>query len=222
MPTTLNKGLLCGIILFVFLLVVPVGAELVPMSSSSGESNQQAVEYFNQGHYYTVLNQSDNVIASYQKALEIDPNYTAARYNLLFAYYDAGRYEQAIATIDKLLEKSPEYPYIWGKRGDALVQLGRYNEAIESYNKDLKIRPNNFDSSKGRELALQYLSQNLSAKDNVSSQVSSPQATTTNSQILPSEVTSAPGTTTKKAPLIYAPLGAIAILATLSVWRWQR
>jgi tetratricopeptide (TPR) repeat protein len=84
-----------------------------------------------------------NAIASYDKALEIKPDFHEAWNNRGRALDDLGRYEEAIANYDKALEFKPNLHEAWFFRGRALSKLGLKEEEMTSYNKILAIKPDN-------------------------------------------------------------------------------
>ncbi|MCA2814274.1 MAG: tetratricopeptide repeat protein [Microcystis sp. M090S1] len=96
----------------------------------------------------------EQAIASYDKALEIKPDYHQAWYNRGVALGNLGRLEEAIASYDKALEIKPDYHEAWYNRGFALDDLGRFAEAIASYDKALEIKPDDHEAWYGRGFAL--------------------------------------------------------------------
>ncbi len=93
---------------------------------------QKADLFFEQALLYGDAQQYGEEIASYDKALEIKPNYHQAWYNRGIALVNLGRWEEAIASYDKALELKPDKHEAWNNRGIALRNLGRGEEA--SYN----------------------------------------------------------------------------------------
>ena len=88
----------------------------------------------------------EEAIASYDKALEIEPDYHIAWNNRGNSLGYLGREEEAIACFDKALEIEPDYYNAWNNRGVSLAYLGRYKEAIASYDKALEIKPDYADA----------------------------------------------------------------------------
>ena len=86
-----------------------------------------------EGAVFAVARDYTQAIASYDKALEIQPN----NFSIWDVRGDAlrklSRYEEAIASYDQAIAIKPDYPYSWWSRGDVLERLGRYEEAIVSY-----------------------------------------------------------------------------------------
>ncbi|MCC2691410.1 tetratricopeptide repeat protein, partial [Nodularia sp. LEGE 04288] len=93
-------------------------------------------------------------LASYDKALEIQPDYHKAWHLRGNALFNLERYEEAIASYDKALEFQPDYHYAWDNRGVALGNLGRNEEAIASFDKALEFQPDDHQAWFNRGVAL--------------------------------------------------------------------
>ncbi|MEO6863427.1 MAG: tetratricopeptide repeat protein, partial [Microcoleus sp.] len=94
---------------------------------------QKAGLFVEQALLYGDAQQYAEEITSYEKALEIKPNYQQVWYNRGIALVNLGRVEEAIASYDKALEFKPDKDEAWNNRGIALGNLGRLEEAIVSY-----------------------------------------------------------------------------------------
>jgi len=230
-----KRCLLCGIILFVLFTCGPVIAD-----------NLTAEDYYNQGIDYAGLHQYTDAIASYDNATRINPDYTNAWYNRGNALLSLASFKEAVASYDKALSIKPDYSNAWINRGVALSKLARYEDAIASYDKGLAINPDDPDAwfnrgnallfmekyedavasydktlnidtgytnaQQNRVAALNQLGQNLSFPIAQQSQQPTPTMT------LP-PLSQQP---TLKVPLTYAPIGAIALIVVLSLWRRKR
>ncbi len=97
--------------------------------------------WFEQGNISVINEEYEEAIASYNKALEINPDKDEAWYNRGIALNNLGRSEEVIASYDKALEINPDYDAAWYNRGIALDNLGRSEEAIASYAKAIAIKP---------------------------------------------------------------------------------
>ena len=86
---------------------------------------ETAEDFFQQG--YEFVEQGDFVaaIASYDRAIEIKPDYDTAWYNRGSALDDLGRNEEAIASFNKALEIKPDYYPASDNRDNVLRKLGR-------------------------------------------------------------------------------------------------
>ncbi|MEA1911831.1 MAG: tetratricopeptide repeat protein [Spirochaetota bacterium] len=109
-------------------------------SCSSYKYEEELVEtYYNLGNAYSDLGQMDQSAAAFVRALEIDPSFPSAAYNLGIVQIQSGNYNDGIYVLKDLMRNEPDNIIImkvlaWGyfKRGDL-------SRAIEVYEKILKI-----------------------------------------------------------------------------------
>ncbi len=107
-------------------------------------SERKAQLYSEQGNILAAADDYEEALASYDKALEIKPDYHYIWYRRGEALRNLGRYEKAIASYDQALKVEPDYYYPWFTRDNALSNLGRYEEAIASYDQALKVEPDSY------------------------------------------------------------------------------
>ncbi|MBP5973990.1 tetratricopeptide repeat protein, partial [Brasilonema sp. CT11] len=98
--------------------------------------------HFNQGLALYNQGKLDEAIASYRKALQIDPNYATAHNNLGYALKNQGKLDEAIASYRQALQIDPNYAAAHNNLGNALSDQGKLEDAIASYRKALQIDPN--------------------------------------------------------------------------------
>ena len=67
------------------------------------------------------LGRLEEAVASYDKAVEIKPDYHQAWNNRGIALRKLGRLEEAVASYDKAVEIKPDLHDAWGIRGNALL-----------------------------------------------------------------------------------------------------
>jgi len=92
---------------------------------------------FHLGSVCQKAKQYDKAIDAYRQALEMDPTYDKAQYNLALTYMDAGKYEDAADSFDRLVEmEGPSYRAFYSQ-GLSFYYLGRYDDALESYDNAL-------------------------------------------------------------------------------------
>jgi tetratricopeptide (TPR) repeat protein len=87
------------------------------------------------------LEQYEEAIEAYARAIEIKPDYDSAWYNRGLALYNLGRLEEAIEAYARAIEIKPDHDLAWNNRGSALYNLGRLEEAIEAYARAIEIKP---------------------------------------------------------------------------------
>ena len=119
--------------------VSPLLGLMLKLADKHGE--QILGSLFNFGYNLGDLGFFEKAIASYDKAIEIKPDYHQAWYNRGNALFRLGRNEEAIASYDKAIEIKPDDDQAWNNRGVSLGKLGRNEEAIASWDKAIEIKP---------------------------------------------------------------------------------
>ncbi|WP_147069062.1 CHAT domain-containing protein [Microcystis aeruginosa] len=117
------------------------GENLSPKETDLTEVVQDAAFWFEQGYQKAINGDFIGAIASWDRALEIKPDFHEAWYNRGNALHSLGRLEQAIASYDRALEIKPDFHEAWDNRGFALVNLGRLEQAIASFDRALEMKP---------------------------------------------------------------------------------
>ncbi len=118
------------------------------------DPNRRSALFFELGNLFMAEVNYQSALASYDKALEFQPDNDQTWYNRGVTLGELGRYDDAIKTYDKALEIRSENDQAWTNRGVALGRLGRYEEAITSVDKALEIKPDNDRAWTNRGVAL--------------------------------------------------------------------
>ena len=101
------------------------------------------------GVAYVKLERYEEAIDSYNKAMEIKPDFVEAYNNLGICYTNYyGQTDKAIALFNKAIEIRPNYSPSYTNRGVALSHNGDTQAALESYSKALEVDPDNTDTYK--------------------------------------------------------------------------
>lgn len=121
-----------------------------------------AYYYIELGIAYRHREYHDRAIASFNKAIELDPSNARAYYNQGVAYSDKEDYDRAIANFNKAIELNPNNADAYHLRGLTYVRQKDHNNAIADLNMAIKLNPNNADFNEGisfvyRSRALAYL-----------------------------------------------------------------
>ena len=69
--------------------------------------------------------------SDYRRALELEPNFAEAHYNMGSALKSQGRLDEAVGCYRRALELKPDYASALNNLGNALKDQGRLNEALE-------------------------------------------------------------------------------------------
>ena len=105
-----------------------------------------AALHLNLGNAYQAAGQSERAVASYRRALELDPNCAPAYSNLGNVLQAQGDPAGAIANYETALRISPDYPEAHVNLGTACEKLGQLDRAIASFRAAVRLRPNDADS----------------------------------------------------------------------------
>ena len=100
----------------------------------------------NQASKFFKLENFEEAISYYDKALEIEPSNVSALSGTGDALVKLGKPDEAISYYDKALEIEPSNVAALSDKGDALVKLGKPEEAISYYDKALQIDQTHLDT----------------------------------------------------------------------------
>lgn len=122
------------------------------------QSTLELVEgWFNLGLKQATAGDFDGAVISWEKALEINPNLSAAWHNRGSALGRLGKYSEAIESFDQALVIDPNNYQAWNDRGHALYQLQKWEEAVASWDKAIEILPGDYQFWYNRGCALEKL-----------------------------------------------------------------
>ncbi len=107
----------------------------------SGSESRKCDLLFKLGLLFAAEQDYEDSLTSWEKVLDLKPDFYAAWHNRGNALSDLGRKEEAVQSYDKAVEIKSDYHAAWYNRGLALSALGRKEEAVQSYDKALDIKP---------------------------------------------------------------------------------
>lgn len=143
----LSKNLIIySCLLILAFMCIPVAASAV----SAGEYYNQGLDLASQGHY-------SEAIASFDRAIELNPDHFLAWTAKGVAQNELGQYNEAVLSFDKSIQIQPDYYLTWDNRGVALANLGRYSEAVASYDKSILLEPGHTQAKVNRNAALERM-----------------------------------------------------------------
>ena len=88
------------------------------------------------------LGELNRAIDLYQRALQIDPNFILARYDLAVAYRGLGQVQRAIAEYEKVLKLNPKFPEALSNLGGQYFRKGDVDQAITHFRRAIEVYPN--------------------------------------------------------------------------------
>lgn len=105
----------------------------------------------------------DEAETSFRKALELDPDYHYASYNLARVLIDAGALQEAVGLLDALIARDPDDLDAIATRGTAALFLQQYADAAELFRRVLRVRPDDADAWYNFGLSLELLDRRADA-----------------------------------------------------------
>ncbi|MGD1083141.1 MAG: tetratricopeptide repeat protein [Verrucomicrobiota bacterium] len=105
--------------------------------------NLQADVHLGSGIMFLKSGKAEEAIAQYQTALQLDPGYAEAHYDLGNALRQKGGLDLAITQYHAALQIKPDYTEAHNNLGNALLAKGDLEEAIAEYRKASQTDPGN-------------------------------------------------------------------------------
>lgn len=93
------------------------------------------------GRAYMKLSMWSEAIASFDRALGIDPSSSYAHNNLGYSALQIGKTELALQHLEAILDLSPQQPYMLNNLGIAYEKVGRGADAFAAYLRALELKP---------------------------------------------------------------------------------
>jgi len=105
--------------------------------------SEEAIKRNNFGADLLKQGRLDEAIAEFERAVQADPDYAAAYFNLAYAYERRDRSDDAIAQYKKALQLDPKNVLGQNNLGVLYDKKGLYDEAIATFEQALRIDPSN-------------------------------------------------------------------------------
>ncbi|MBD2041088.1 CHAT domain-containing protein [Microcoleus sp. FACHB-672] len=128
----------------------------VPVQPPTNVS-EEAEALFNRAFEQYQAGNLDAALASYNRALEIEPTYHDAWSNRGSVLGELGRFEEALLCYNRAIEIEPASHIVWINKGTVLRELGRPEEALPCYNRAIEIEPAHHDAWNGKGNVLKNL-----------------------------------------------------------------
>lgn len=97
--------------------------------------------YYNLGNSYLDKGDYKNAIASYNKAIELDPTNSYSYTNRGYAYVELGELNLAFADYIEAIELNPDDYFAYNNRGLIFQSRSDYDRAIEDFTMAIQINP---------------------------------------------------------------------------------
>jgi predicted O-linked N-acetylglucosamine transferase (SPINDLY family) len=101
----------------------------------------QPTAHFNRGIALKGLERPTEALASYQRAIELKPDYAEGYNNLGNVLKELDRLDDALACLDRAIALRPAYARAHFNRGETLRALRRYPDALDSFRRAAELKP---------------------------------------------------------------------------------
>ena len=115
------------------------------------------------GNTRHALGHSEEAIACYEKALEINPEYAEVHYNYGISLQSLSRSQEAIEHYQEAVRIKPDFAKAHYACGVALQALGRQQQAVEEFQHVQRLKPDNFEAYYKCGVSLQALGRSREA-----------------------------------------------------------
>ena len=110
------------------------------------------------------LGKPKDALQSYNKAIDLNPQYAEAYCNRGIPLQELGKQEEALLSFDKAIHFKPDFAQAYNNRGLVLQDLGRLEEAEAAYRRALELKPDHQSCFSNLLFLLNY-DPDLSAED---------------------------------------------------------
>lgn len=97
------------------------------------KEEEKAEAWLGLGNILYMQNKKDSALLLYEKAFRLDPNYTQARYNIGWWYYNQKQYRESITQLKSLVTDDPSQLGAMQLVGDGFYALTEYDSALRWY-----------------------------------------------------------------------------------------
>lgn len=109
-------------------------------------SRASAERYYSQGVAQLSIDDFAKALPYFEKAAELDPNYTEAWYQTGFCYGVLGRHEEALAASRKAATLRPDWAETHSNIGASSFSLGRFKDAADAYREAIRLDGRNAET----------------------------------------------------------------------------
>ncbi|HYW22108.1 MAG TPA: tetratricopeptide repeat protein [Nodularia sp. (in: cyanobacteria)] len=126
---------------------------------TADQPDVQELDWFYQGLQQAKTGDLVGAIASYNQAIEMNPDAWEYWFNRGLTLFHLEDFEEAIASYDEAIALKPHHYKSWYNRGCVFGELGQFEEAIASFEQAIAIDPQNPEVLSSKGLALLKLGQ---------------------------------------------------------------
>ena len=122
-------------------------------------NTENAAAELDQGDRLLESGNLEEAIATYRRAIELNPDLSWSYHNLGEALAKLGQFEDAIAAFRRAIELNPDFSWSYHHLGDALDRQQQWEEAVVTFRRAIELNPEHFGSYVGLGQSLAKLGQ---------------------------------------------------------------
>lgn len=111
----------------------------------------------NKWNYLSEIWKYDETIKIYDRAIELNSNYSFLYNNKWISLKNIWKYDEAIKMYNIAIKLDSNIPLYYENKGEILYELWKYYESIEMYNKSIELNPKNYYSYNNKGASLYEL-----------------------------------------------------------------
>ncbi|NET59704.1 MAG: tetratricopeptide repeat protein [Symploca sp. SIO2E6] len=100
--------------------------------------------FFRCGESYASMEQYDNALQQFNRAIELEPKYVEALRERAKIYKEMKRYEEALQDLKRTIELEPTNYLVFGERAKLYKEMKRDEDALQDLKRALELEPTNY------------------------------------------------------------------------------
>ncbi len=107
-----------------------------PSELAAVKEHEKATQLMIKGKY-------KEAIEPLEKAINLNPDFHEAYYNLGISYEHLGQYKKAIKALEEVVKLSPQDANVYYALGFAYYKKKKYKKAVTAFDRSISLKPNN-------------------------------------------------------------------------------
>jgi tetratricopeptide (TPR) repeat protein len=110
---------------------------------SPSPTEMEAIKQHSEGTKLMLEKKYQKAILFLKKAIELNPEFSEAYYNLGLSYERLGEYKDSIKNLKEAIKLSPDDANAYYTLGYAYYQKKKYKKAVDAFEEAARLKPNN-------------------------------------------------------------------------------
>jgi superkiller protein 3 len=135
----------CGsaVVLLLLLSFSAAYSQEVMQEETPSPAEMEAIKQHSEGTKLMLEKEYQKAILFLKKAIELNPEFSEAYYNLGLSYERLGEYKDSIKSLNKAITLSPDDANAYYALGYVYYQKKKYKKAVEAFEHSARLKPDN-------------------------------------------------------------------------------